>query len=80
MDCPEALNEIGALIDGELPTAERAALEAHLSGCGDCRDVYQRLRVCDAQLLRAITGSHDVGLNFLIGIGSYTLPNSPSIF
>ncbi|HEX5443493.1 MAG TPA: zf-HC2 domain-containing protein, partial [Pirellulales bacterium] len=53
MECQEALNEIGRLNDGELPAAERAALEAHFSGCESCRQAYEGLRASDAQLLRA---------------------------
>ena len=53
MDCQQALNELGRLIDGELPSDERLALETHLLGCGDCRAACDGLRVSDAELLRA---------------------------
>src|SRR5579883_292143 len=37
MNHSELRERIMALDDGELPAAERAELEAHLSGCADCR-------------------------------------------
>lgn len=53
MDCQQALNELGRLIDGEMPAAERAALEAHLAECESCRVACDGLRIADAELLRA---------------------------
>ncbi|HEX5004930.1 MAG TPA: zf-HC2 domain-containing protein [Gemmatimonadales bacterium] len=38
-------------IDDDLPAAERAALEAHLAACADCRGVLADLR-------RVVTGAH----------------------
>ena len=35
---------IDAYHDGELPRDERAAVEAHLSGCADCRDALEAAR------------------------------------
>jgi hypothetical protein len=37
-DHPE-LEAIGAYLDGRLASAERAAVEAHLADCGDCREL-----------------------------------------
>lgn len=53
MDCPQALNELDRLIDGELPAEARAAVEAHLADCDACRAVCANLRAADAELLRA---------------------------
>jgi ferric-dicitrate binding protein FerR (iron transport regulator) len=53
MDCQQAQQEIGRLIDGELPPAELAAVEAHLADCADCGALCDGLRVDDARLLRA---------------------------
>ncbi len=38
MQCDRAADLIGRYRDGELPPAERRALEAHISGCARCRD------------------------------------------
>lgn len=38
MQCDRAADLIGSYRDGELPPAERRALEAHISGCARCRD------------------------------------------
>jgi Putative zinc-finger len=37
-------NRLSEYLDGDLPASERAALEAHLQGCGDCRATLQQLR------------------------------------
>ncbi len=37
--------QLSALLDGELAPDERGALEAHLRGCADCRDLLAGLRV-----------------------------------
>lgn len=37
MTCGEAQELITAVVDGELPEAERALLETHLHACADCR-------------------------------------------
>jgi len=37
MNCHEVRERLPALIDGELPPAERAELEEHLAGCEECR-------------------------------------------
>lgn len=46
-------NRLSEYVDGELPTAERVALEAHLAGCGACRDTVAELErvVARAQAL-----------------------------
>jgi len=42
--CEREREAIGALVDGELEGAERAALEAHLAGCSGCRQELDELR------------------------------------
>lgn len=42
MNCQEARERLGALVDGELPAAEAAEVQAHLDGCQDCRDEKRR--------------------------------------
>ena len=37
-------DRLSEYLDGELPPAERAACEAHLTGCDECRDVLTDLR------------------------------------
>jgi len=46
-------NRLSEYLDAELPANERAALEAHLPGCADCRATLQQLRrvVARAQAL-----------------------------
>ena len=40
-DCLNFEQQISAMMDGELPEAERQALEAHLETCPDCMEVYR---------------------------------------
>jgi hypothetical protein len=44
MNCHEAREQFSALIDEALDADERAALEAHLATCADCRRELQRFR------------------------------------
>src|SRR5262249_30358464 len=47
MQCEEVRPRLEAYIDGELPEAERTALQEHLSGCIDCGPeaaAHERLR------------------------------------
>ncbi len=44
MNCHEAREQFSALIDEALGADERAALEAHLATCADCRRELQRFR------------------------------------
>ena len=39
-DCKKYQEMISSLMDGELSESERKALEAHMSGCSDCRSLY----------------------------------------
>jgi anti-sigma factor (TIGR02949 family) len=38
MDCDQALGELEAYLDDELPQASRRRVEEHLFGCQDCFD------------------------------------------
>ncbi|MGH7530170.1 MAG: anti-sigma factor, partial [Gemmatimonadales bacterium] len=42
-------DRLSEYLDGELPAAERAALEAHLATCADCRDTAAELRTVVAR-------------------------------
>ena len=53
MECEESINLISAELDGEIPTAQRQQLAAHLAGCADCRATAEAMRLQDAQLVRA---------------------------
>jgi anti-sigma factor RsiW len=44
MSCPEIAARLSELLDGDLPRDERAAVEAHLEGCADCRELLAGLR------------------------------------
>jgi putative zinc finger protein len=52
MTCDDARELCSALVDEALTPAERAALDAHLAGCADCRRELERLRAT-VSLLRA---------------------------
>ena len=41
MDCEKALELMSAELDGMCTEQERAALQAHLEACADCRETYQ---------------------------------------
>lgn len=47
MDCREAGTQLIAFHDGELPEAERAAVEGHLRGCAGCRALLSDLSRAD---------------------------------
>jgi len=40
--------KVGPYVDGELPLEERDSVEAHLSGCADCRDLARTFRNLDS--------------------------------
>lgn len=52
MNCDDARELCSALVDEALTPTERAALDAHLAGCADCRRELERLRAT-VSLLRA---------------------------
>jgi len=43
MACPERLQSLSALADGELPESARTELELHLAQCADCRGQFASL-------------------------------------
>ncbi len=53
MNCEDALNQLNARADGELPAATAADLEAHLASCSDCRAAAEGFSVIDAELRSA---------------------------
>jgi len=53
MRCEDALNQLNARADGELPDEAVAPLEAHLAGCSQCRSAGEALQAIDAELRRA---------------------------
>ena len=72
MTCPEAREFYAALIAGELRISEAALVEAHLSRCGDCRQIVESLyRVAprDSEGRIVLAGAGDMR----IGTGSRLL-------
>jgi FecR-like protein/putative zinc finger protein len=59
MQCEEAINLISARLDGELPPDDASRLEAHLSGCAECRATAEAMSLQDAQLVRAFAPRRD---------------------
>jgi hypothetical protein len=53
MTCHDAREQFSALVDDALATGERAAVDAHLATCADCRRELQRFRDTVA-LVRAV--------------------------
>ena len=53
MSCAEFAADLSARIDGELPAARAAAVEAHVAACAACRAQVEALRRADGEL-RAI--------------------------
>jgi anti-sigma factor RsiW len=47
-------DDVGAYLLGALPDAERAAFEAHLEGCAECREEVERLRPAAELLPRSV--------------------------
>jgi predicted anti-sigma-YlaC factor YlaD len=56
MDCDRCREAMSAALDGEADAAERAAVEAHLAGCPDCRAWQRSLADLTAMTRRARTG------------------------
>ena len=50
MDCEKALELMSAELDGMCTEQERAALQAHLDACPDCRETWRQLHELDALL------------------------------
>ena len=53
MDCEKALELMSAELDGMCTEQERAALQAHLDACPDCRETWRQLHELDALLQEA---------------------------
>lgn len=53
MDCEKAIELVSAAVDREIAPDDRAALDAHLAGCADCRATSDAFRLQDADLRRA---------------------------
>jgi RNA polymerase sigma-70 factor (ECF subfamily) len=50
LSCWEARRRVSAYLDGELTSAERTALEAHLAECATCPSLYQALAAVTASV------------------------------
>ena len=50
MDCEKALELMSAELDGACTEQERAALQAHLDACADCRETFRQLHALDEAL------------------------------
>jgi hypothetical protein len=59
MRCEEALNQLNARADGELPAEGAAGLDAHLAECARCRADAEQLQAIDAELRRAFVGRRE---------------------
>ena len=55
MICEEATEQLGPFLDGELPSAARDDLEAHLVTCSSCRAELEGLREMTADMARPPT-------------------------
>ena len=55
MNCEQVETLIGALIDDEITADDRMTLDAHLSGCADCRATAEAIRRQSADLRCAFT-------------------------
>ncbi len=54
MRCEEAVNQLNARVDGELPAEEAAGLNAHLAECSQCRAAAEGIQTVDAELQRRV--------------------------
>ena len=59
MRCNEIQDRLSAVIDGELGSNERSAVEQHLAQCSACREAMTELQSLDVQLRRATAPSRD---------------------
>jgi len=50
MTCSETEEKLSAYADGELPAADRSAVESHLASCGECGRTLQALRAQHREL------------------------------
>src|SRR6476659_6257923 len=59
MRCEDALNQLNARADGELPTEGAAELDAHLAECAQCKAAADELQAVDGELRHAFVGRRD---------------------
>ncbi len=59
MNCAAAISELGCYLDGQVPPASAAGLEAHLAGCAACRERFDREARCEGAVARALCSSPD---------------------
>lgn len=73
MNCDAASELLNAWIDGELPPAEAAVLQAHLADCPECQSLAQRMRAQHAELKQAFypqrAAASQLAANVLAAIG-----------
>ncbi len=50
MDCEKAIEQLGFLLDGELPVDERQVIESHLGTCDSCRAEFESLSAAALQV------------------------------
>ena len=68
MNCDETFELLGALADGELDPARRAAVESHLSGCADCAARKRGLEALSSALRTEATYHRaPAGLRAMVG-------------
>ena len=54
MECSECLENISALIDGELSGSVQGEMEIHLLSCGNCRQVSDELKLLNSGIVQAL--------------------------
>ncbi|MFR9778970.1 zf-HC2 domain-containing protein [Micromonospora sp. MS34] len=59
MGCEQWHEALSARLDGEETTAERAAVEAHLSSCADCRRWYDRAAAVNRRVRLSVAPTAD---------------------
>ena len=50
MNCAHTQALLDEYVDGELPASDAARVEAHLRGCGNCRQSAEELRAISARI------------------------------
>ena len=61
MNCERVETLLGARLDGSLDHDDRAAMDAHVVGCTECRAMVSDVEriVADARVLPALSPAHD---------------------
>lgn len=79
MNCSSAESVFERVLDGKLTRPRRAAFDAHLAGCGNCRGVFEELRAVDALLTQP--RRVDLGPDFTCATMAETLTlRAPAIY